>query len=236
MDPRTQEILEAAVREFIATGEPVSSEELYRNYDFGIKPAMIRWELNELVERGFLEQAHHSAGRMPTDEGYEFFAERLLAAADPVPKKDTSELAVQHSWEKIAARMSEDLGVIGAAMLQRQGLLFKGFLENFIDNFEWQDRSELKSVIRDFEELDQRFAAAKRLFEAQDEFLRVFIGKKSPITTSENVSVIAGSFEQDGQRIILCAIGPKRMDYEKTTRLFKGLKSKKRSHGGKDGN
>jgi len=43
--PRTNQILKAAIEEFIRSGELVSSGKLYRRYNFGIKPAMIRMEL-----------------------------------------------------------------------------------------------------------------------------------------------------------------------------------------------
>src|SRR3989338_10924172 len=81
MFDRTADILEAVIEEFINGGEPVSSSHLYKRHNFGIKPAMIRLELEKLADEGFLEQPHHSAGRVPTDRGYEFFAERALEAA-----------------------------------------------------------------------------------------------------------------------------------------------------------
>src|SRR5690242_2022694 len=93
---RSFEILEAAIREFITTGDPVSSSLLYKRHNFGIRPAMIRAELSELAERGYLEQPYHSAGRVPSNRGYEFFAERVIAA------------------ERAAARV-EELAQIGRA-------------------------------------------------------------------------------------------------------------------------
>ena len=51
MTDRTAQILEAAIQEYINTGDPVSSGLLYDRYDFGIKPAMIRLELDELERR-----------------------------------------------------------------------------------------------------------------------------------------------------------------------------------------
>ena len=59
---------------------------------------------------------------------------------------------------------------------------------------------------------------------ASEDSIQVFIGKKSPITRSEALSVIVGDYEVDGERVLLCAIGPKRMNYEKSARIFKGLK------------
>ena len=74
---RGQQILEAVIQGFIDTKEPVSSGWLYDQYDFGIKPAMIRLELDTLEDEGYLEQPYHSAGRIPTDAGYELFVSRL---------------------------------------------------------------------------------------------------------------------------------------------------------------
>mgnify|MGYP001608357463 CR=1 FL=1 len=79
MDERLAEILQKTVQEFIRTGEPISSSCLYERYDFGIRPARIRSKLQELTDLGFLEQPYHSAGRVPSDKGYEFLVEGILA-------------------------------------------------------------------------------------------------------------------------------------------------------------
>ena len=55
MTQRSAQILEAAIQEFIMAGEPVSSGLLYDRYDFGIKPAMIRLELDDLEDAGYLD-------------------------------------------------------------------------------------------------------------------------------------------------------------------------------------
>ncbi|MEK7465340.1 MAG: hypothetical protein AAB631_01025 [Patescibacteria group bacterium] len=78
MKERTEYILETAVEDFIHTGFPVTSEILYENHVFGIKPAMIRLELSALSDDGFLFQRHPSGGRFPTNKAYQFFVERLL--------------------------------------------------------------------------------------------------------------------------------------------------------------
>jgi transcriptional regulator of heat shock response len=52
---------------------------------------------------------------------------------------------------------------------------------------------------------------------------QIFIGKKSPLTTSDNLSVVGGNFQIGGETISIFAIGPKRMDYKKVIRIFKNL-------------
>ena len=70
MNVRTKAILEAAIKHYIREGKPVSSKELAKDYDFGVKDATVRNELNELTREGFLMQTHTSGGRVPTDKGY----------------------------------------------------------------------------------------------------------------------------------------------------------------------
>lgn len=225
MEERTQNILEAAVREFIRIGEPVSSRWLYDNYDFGIKPAMIRFELNALTDHGYLAQPHHSSGRVPTNRGYEFFAEHILEseAGGTAFDRRLGELFEKMEWRDFLTELSRDLGLLGIAAEPREGLVHKDGLENLVAHLEWKSRSEIKAVIRDFEEFEERLGAAREVL-ADDDFIKVFIGRKSPVTRSECLAVVAGDYEAENERILLFAIGPKRMDYEKTARIFKGLK------------
>ena len=226
MEERTESILEAVVREFIETGEPVSSGSLFDRYDFGIRPAMIRAELNDLTERGYLEQPHHSGGRVPKSRAFEFFASHVLARATeneegPAP---FAKLCARHMWEELAEELSDELGMLGAVGAFPPGVIYKEGLHELINRLDWESRSEVQSVIRDFEEFDERVGRALTMFGNEPD-LKVFIGKKSPVTKSENLSVMVQSHEADGERVFFFAIGPRRMDYEKAARVLKGLGS-----------
>ena len=144
MQERTAEILEAAIREFIRTGEPVSSQHLYERYRFGIKPAMIRLELNDLADHGYLEQPHHSAGRVPTNRGYEFFAEQALRepAAGSDAGRELTHLFDTMAWPHLLDVFSEELGLLGVAMEPLGGTIYKEGLENLIDRLEWSSHME----------------------------------------------------------------------------------------------
>jgi len=78
LSDRKQSVLEAVVSSYIENGEPVSSKLICDIMDIGFSSATIRNELLELCEMGFLMQPHTSAGRIPTEEGYRFYVERLL--------------------------------------------------------------------------------------------------------------------------------------------------------------
>jgi len=75
---RQKAILKAVVKEYVRSAKPVASQQLEDKYDFGIKPASIRIEMQKLTDEGFLNQPHTSAGRTPTDKGYRLFVNELL--------------------------------------------------------------------------------------------------------------------------------------------------------------
>ncbi len=80
LSPRAAQVLAALVAEYIDTGEPVGSARLMHAAVLGVSSATIRNTLAELEDLGYLQQPHTSAGRIPTDRGYRFYVDQLLAA------------------------------------------------------------------------------------------------------------------------------------------------------------
>ncbi len=222
---RTADILEAVIDGFIDTGEPVSSGWVYKHHDFGIKPAMIRWELDGLSRSGFLEQPHHSAGRIPSDRGYEFFAERALLRKEGSLGADWAfNLFRRCAWENLAEELSDQLGL--AALVKERKEIYKTGIDELVENLDWDEPSEIKTAIRDFVGLEEKLSImARRLFENAP---RVFIGKKSPVTRSGGLAVVGGMYQSEDGEVLLLVIGPKRMDYKKTIKIFKNLDGRTR--------
>lgn len=91
---RKQQILRAVVIEYVESAEPVGSGLLVERYSFGIGPATVRHELAEMSERGYLEQPHTSAGRIPSDVGYRYYVDRLNEpAVDVSAQKQVRDLS-----------------------------------------------------------------------------------------------------------------------------------------------
>ncbi len=78
LTPRQTQILKAIIDEYISSAEAVGSETLDRKYALGVSPATIRNEMAELTEKGFLQQLHTSAGRIPTAMGLRFYVSHLM--------------------------------------------------------------------------------------------------------------------------------------------------------------
>ncbi|MCT4605290.1 MAG: heat-inducible transcriptional repressor HrcA [Marinisporobacter sp.] len=75
---RKLRILQAIIRDFISTAEPIGSRTLMKKYDLGISAATIRNEMADLEEMGFLHQPHTSSGRIPSDKGYRLYVDSLM--------------------------------------------------------------------------------------------------------------------------------------------------------------
>ncbi|HEX6490203.1 MAG TPA: heat-inducible transcriptional repressor HrcA [Gaiellaceae bacterium] len=82
---RQQELLRGVVEEYIASGQPVGSRTLVERTAIGVSPSTVRSELAELEALGLLTHPHTSAGRIPTEAGYRFYAEGLLERLEPSP-------------------------------------------------------------------------------------------------------------------------------------------------------
>ena len=82
---REREILTAIVETFISTGEPVGSRVLARASREGLSPATIRNVMADLVDAGYLEQPHTSAGRVPSTAAYRYYVEQLSGKTQLAP-------------------------------------------------------------------------------------------------------------------------------------------------------
>ncbi|MBR4072788.1 MAG: heat-inducible transcription repressor HrcA [Clostridia bacterium] len=82
LSARKRAVLEAIVRAYIETGEPVGSKILTGLMENAPSSATLRNEMSELCELGYLEQPHISAGRIPTGNAYRLFVKSLMTPAE----------------------------------------------------------------------------------------------------------------------------------------------------------
>lgn len=74
---RQEKLLDFLIKEYISTAEPVSSLALKKITDLDVCGATIRNDLQALTEKGYIEQPHTSAGRIPTKKAYRYFADKI---------------------------------------------------------------------------------------------------------------------------------------------------------------
>ncbi|MFA6407170.1 MAG: hypothetical protein WCV80_00490 [Candidatus Paceibacterota bacterium] len=228
MKDRTRSILEAAVMDFIKHGKPITSEYLYEIHDFGIKPAMIRWELNDLSETGFFYQTHPSGGRFPTDKAYRFFAEEALNhSEEDVPNIFSAlEDSMENDIKSFVSKMADYLQLLSVGYNAEKHSLYGSGLKELLAHLDLDSTRELVDVVNDFESLEESLLKKRDWWESGTVWPRVFVGQ-SPVTRSECLSVVAGKVQCEGGEVVVLSIGPKRMDYQKSVKLFKALGTSK---------
>ena len=78
LDDRKLKILQAVIKNYLETGEPVGSRTISKYTDLNLSSATIRNEMADLEELGYIVQPHTSAGRIPTDKGYRLYVDTLM--------------------------------------------------------------------------------------------------------------------------------------------------------------
>lgn len=82
LDERKTKILNAIIKNYLETGEPVGSRTISKYTDLNLSSATIRNEMSDLEELGYILQPHTSAGRIPSDKGYRFYVDHLMKEKD----------------------------------------------------------------------------------------------------------------------------------------------------------
>lgn len=82
LDERKTKILQAIIRNYLETGEPVGSRTISKYTDLNLSSATIRNEMADLEELGYILQPHTSAGRIPSDKGYRFYVDTMMEAKE----------------------------------------------------------------------------------------------------------------------------------------------------------
>ncbi|MBT9776330.1 heat-inducible transcription repressor HrcA [Clostridium sp. MCC353] len=79
LDDRKVIILKAIIKNYLDTGEPVGSRTISKFTEQKWSSATIRNEMSDLEEMGYIIQPHTSAGRIPSDKGYRFYVDQIMA-------------------------------------------------------------------------------------------------------------------------------------------------------------
>lgn len=78
LDDRKKTILQAIIKTYLESGEPVGSRTISKYSELNLSSATIRNEMSDLEELGYILQPHTSAGRIPSDKGYRFYVDQLM--------------------------------------------------------------------------------------------------------------------------------------------------------------
>lgn len=228
INTRQKSILDAVIREFVRTAEPVSSHRIVDKYRFPFSPATVRNDFLVLDEDGYLEQPHTSAGRIPTEKGYRFFVDAhtkdIQAAAKP--RNDFTALRAARDAEQFLRIVAKQVAALSDGMVfaicPESELFFSSGLAHVLDEPEFDDmllRTHFAELIDEFDTIMEKTFCSSD-FTAP----RAFIGNENPIKEARQYGMIVASFETPyNQEGMVSIIGPKRMDYSRNISLLREL-------------
>ena len=110
---RRQSLLRFIVDEYVNSAQPVGSQAIVEKYGLPVSPATVRNEMMRLEEDGYISQPHTSAGRIPSDKGYRYYVESLMA--DEAPPRSLQEM-IRHQFHQ-ASHEVEEWSRLAAAIL-----------------------------------------------------------------------------------------------------------------------
>ncbi|MDD5098371.1 MAG: hypothetical protein PHD31_01475 [Candidatus Pacebacteria bacterium] len=222
---RQGEIIKRLVKEYIKTAEPVSSKFLSERHDFGLCSSSIRIELQYLINEGYLEQPHTSAGRIPTDKAYRFFVNSLIKGEkEKNERKDENILQKTINKNEDVLRTASMLAKALSDMssnfiaLNLEGITIKEGFDEIIKKPESKNEdfmSSFSELIEDFEENMQKFN--------RGDGIKIYIGQENLNPRWKNISIICSDCKLNSEKAMISMLGPKRMDYKKNISLINSL-------------
>ncbi len=223
-------ILEIVIREYIDLAEPVSSRHIEENYELGVSPATIRNDLKKLVEEGYLEQPHSSAGRVPSDKGYRYFVNKILGKRPP-PRQQ-----IKEKVQRMERRMKDEIRFLRELTCLLAGLSSSLTYSYLTDkDLYWKEGFEETLLYPEFEDIERlhSFLDLTKKFEKQlqkrfsnkieNNEIKVYIGKENPFQIKDFSILISKCRLSKDRQAIVALLGPKRMAYDKNISLINSL-------------
>jgi transcriptional regulator of heat shock response len=238
MTDRQKEILRMIISEYTQTALPVGSNDLVKKHRLPFSSATLRNEMLSLEKEGYLQKAHISSGRIPTDQGYRYFIDNLVERKDTsieyqkkleleLLKMRTHNIHLERSVGKMLSAMSKCLVI--------SGVLEKGEYQNFgihnlLEGPEFTNLDDFSKITTVLDTIDEKID--KVLAKAEKGEIKIFVGKENPIKEIQESSMIVSRYEdQQGNDKVIALIGPKSMKYQKNKKLIEFAKKLLRTGG-----
>jgi len=219
-DSRRRSILSATINRYIKEANPVSSEDLAR--DFELSPATIRNIFADLEEEGYLTHPYTSGGRIPTNKGYRYYVDFLILQMELLEEEKD---LIQKEYENRVNRLEDILDKTSelvsqithytaiTSVIDWQGKFFYKGLSLILEQPEFRDFQRVRFLISLLEDKKQRL-----LHIINQEFcgkVKIYIGEELDCQEIKGCSLVVSSYQVKNKPSgRLAVLGPMRMEYE----------------------
>ena len=220
-ESRRRAVLAATINMYIEEAEPVSSEDIAR--DFALSSATIRNIFAELEEIGYITHPHTSGGRIPTNKGYRYYVDFLILQMELLgaeKKRISNEYKkavrrIEDALEQTSQILSDVTHYAGMVSLLdwRSRLYYRG-ISNILDQPEFRNIDKMRILINMLEEKQNLLDIINRDFTGS---VRVYIGNELDYPGMENCSLVVSGYSfKDKPLGRVAVLGPARMEYKHT--------------------
>lgn len=220
-EERKKRVLQAIIKHFIQTAEPVGSETILVSYRFHVSPATIRNDMKSLEIEGFIIQPHTSAGRIPTDKGYRLFVDEMadydLARQEVV--QYLNEVKEQHNIEKVREKLYDAVslltkasGLVSFATTPDNPRTFFLGMSNVLRQPEFAHNVVNACDVMEVLEKSDNFVTTLNNLDIDDS-VQTFIGEENILKETQSCSIIVSKYHQKDYSGFFGLLGPKRMNY-----------------------
>ncbi|MBI4235419.1 DeoR family transcriptional regulator [Candidatus Peregrinibacteria bacterium] len=231
-EERKRLVLQAIIKHFVETAEPVGSQTILVSYNFHVSPATIRNDMMTLEKEGYILQPHTSAGRIPTDKGYRLYVDEMAdyKSARMQALKALKEISTEHAIVKVREKLYDAVSLLAkatncvsfATTPDNPRTFFLG-MSNVLRQPEFaRDTVRASEVIEVLEKHDNFVNTLNELNTSTS--VRAFIGDENILPQTQSCSIIVAEYEKDGFKGYLGVLGPKRMDYAYNIVLVEEIK------------
>jgi len=223
MNPRQQDLFKIITSQYIKTVIPVSSKYITESGKFRLSSATIRNEMAGLEQEGYIYHPHTSAGRVPTEKGYQFFVANFLKDLKLGQKEQTMLDSIMASFKKFEPQLPKELAK-GIAEFSN-GAVFVAFsdrdfyytgLSNLFSQPEFEQHQLVYSLSQVIDHLDR---IVNKIFNNIESDVEIYIGSQNPF--SRDCSLVITKYKAKKDVGLLGILGPTRMDYESNASLVK---------------
>jgi heat-inducible transcriptional repressor len=144
LDERAREIFRHIVDNYVASGDPVGSRTLSRNFD--LSPATIRNVMADLEDLGLLEAPHISAGRLPTSRGLRYFVDGILEKGS-LSETERRALELQYKHSESVPDMLEQASLLLSGLSSSAGLVVAPKANKAIRHIEFVSLAATRALV-----------------------------------------------------------------------------------------
>jgi len=229
---RRQEVLQAIIKHFINTAEPVGSETIIVSYKFSVSPATIRNDMAALEKEGYIYQPHTSAGRIPTDLGYRLFIDEMadFEGARKQALVALKQVRKDYALQKVKEKMYDAVELIARstqnvsfATLPDNNRTFYLGLANVLRQPEFLSDSVMASQVIEVLEKHDNFINLLKELEI-DNSIKTFIGKENILEQIQSCSLMVTKYHLEGYQGFFGILGPTRMNYPFNSAIMEEIK------------